>query len=50
MLRDSLVCGMRDVKLQYELLNKDNLSYQNVVDAMFASESAGKNVRMIQNN
>lgn len=48
MLRDRLVCGMRDAKLQYELLKKDKLSYQDVVDAMFTYESAGKDARMIQ--
>lgn len=48
MLRDRLVCGMRDEKLQYELLKRDNLRYQDVVDAMLSSESAGRDVRMIQ--
>ncbi|XP_028174821.1 uncharacterized protein K02A2.6-like [Ostrinia furnacalis] len=48
MLRDRLVCGMSDSKLQYELLKRDNLSYQDVVDAMLSSESAGRDVRMIQ--
>ncbi|CAH0699337.1 unnamed protein product [Spodoptera exigua] len=48
MLRDRLVCGMCDEKLQYELLKRDNLSYQDVVDAMFSSESAGRDVRMMQ--
>lgn len=48
MLRDRLVCGMRDSKLQYELLKKDNLRYQDVVDAMFTYESAGKDARMMQ--
>ncbi|XP_039761434.1 uncharacterized protein K02A2.6-like [Pararge aegeria] len=47
MLRDKLVCGMSDSRLQYELLKKDNLRYQDVVDAMLASESAGRDVRMI---
>lgn len=49
MLRDRLVCGMSDQSLQYELLKKDNLRYQDVVDAMLSSESAGKDVRMIHN-
>ena len=49
MLRDRLVCGMKDHKLQYDLLKKDNLNYDKVVEAMLASESAGKDVRMIQN-
>ncbi|KAI8438719.1 hypothetical protein MSG28_011132 [Choristoneura fumiferana] len=40
MLRDRLVCGMSDHRLQYELLKKDGLTYQNVVDAMLSSESA----------
>lgn len=48
MLRDRLVCGMRDDRLQYELLKRDNLRYQDVVDAMLSSESAGRDVRMIQ--
>lgn len=47
MLRDKLVCGMSDTRLQYELLKKDDLSYQYVVDAMLASESARRDVRMI---
>jgi hypothetical protein len=48
MLRDRLVCGMNDNKLQYDLLKKDNLSYENVVDALLSSESAVRDVRMIQ--
>lgn len=48
MLRDRLVCGMTDRKLQYELLKKDNLQYQDVVDAMISAESAGKDARMMQ--
>lgn len=48
MLRDRLVCGMRDDRLQYELLKKDNLTYHNVVDAMLSSESAGNDVRMMR--
>ncbi|XP_053605087.1 uncharacterized protein K02A2.6-like [Plodia interpunctella] len=47
-LRDRLVCGMCDQKLQYDLLKRDNLRYHDVVDAMFAAESAGRDVRMIQ--
>ncbi|CAK1587556.1 unnamed protein product [Parnassius mnemosyne] len=50
MLRDRLVCGMCDSKLQYELLKRDNLRYQDVVDAMLSAESAGRDVRMIQGN
>lgn len=50
MLRDRLVCGMSDHKLQYELLKKDNLSYQDVVDSILSSESAGKDLRMIVTN
>lgn len=48
MLRDRLVCGMRDDRLQYELLKRDNLCYKDVVDAMLSAESAGRDVRMIQ--
>lgn len=48
MLRDRLVCGMFDRKLQYDLLKKDNLKYKDVVDAMVSAESAGKDVRMMQ--
>lgn len=48
MLRDRLVCGMSDRKLQYELLKKDNLEYKDVVDAMVSAESAGRDVRMMQ--
>lgn len=48
MLRDRLVCGMRDGRLQYELLKRDKLRYQDVVDAMLSSESVGRDVRMIQ--
>lgn len=47
MLRDKLVCGMSDSRLQYELLKRDNLQYQDVVNAMLASESAVRDVRMI---
>ncbi|XP_049883119.1 uncharacterized protein LOC126378773 [Pectinophora gossypiella] len=47
MLRDRLVCGMRDDRLQYELLKRDNLTYKDVVEAMQSAESAGKDVRMI---
>ncbi|XP_061705650.1 uncharacterized protein LOC133516648 [Cydia pomonella] len=47
MLRDRLVCGMNDHKLQYELLKKNKLSYKDVVDAILSSESAEKDVRMI---
>nr|XP_026499742.1 uncharacterized protein K02A2.6-like isoform X1 [Vanessa tameamea] len=48
MLRDRLVCGMCDSRLQYELLKRENLQYQHVVDAMLSSESAGRDVRIIQ--
>ncbi|XP_046972866.1 uncharacterized protein LOC124539615 [Vanessa cardui] len=48
MLRDRLVCGMCDSRLQYELLKRENLQYQHVVDAMLSSESAGRDVRVIQ--
>lgn len=48
MLRDRLVCGMSDKKLQYELLKRDNLQYSEVVDTMLSSESAVKDVRMMQ--
>lgn len=48
MLRDRLVCGMRDERLQYELLKKDTITYQDVVDALLSAESAGRDVRMIQ--
>lgn len=47
MLRDRLVCGMSDRKLQYELLKRDNLGYKDVVDAMLSAESAGKDARMM---
>ncbi|OWR54061.1 putative RAB GDP/GTP exchange factor, partial [Danaus plexippus plexippus] len=47
MLRDRLVCGMINKKLQYELLKKDNLCYEHVVEAMLSSESAGRDVRMM---
>lgn len=47
MLRDRLVCGMRDERLQYELLKRDNLQYQDVVDAMLSSESAVRDVKMM---
>ncbi|XP_045782541.1 uncharacterized protein K02A2.6-like [Maniola jurtina] len=50
MLRDRLVCGMKDRRLQYELLKKDNLRYQDVVDAMLAAETAGKDCHMIQSS
>lgn len=50
MLRDRLVCGMRDRRLQYELLKKNNLNYQDVVDAMLAAETAGKDSYMIQSS
>ncbi|XP_062532911.1 uncharacterized protein LOC134201686 [Bombyx mori] len=48
MLRDRLVCGMSDHKLQYELLKREQLRYEDVLHAMVSSESAGKDVRMIQ--
>lgn len=48
MLRDRLVCGISDERLQYELLSRDNLSYQSVVDALVSSESAGKDIKMIR--
>lgn len=50
MLRDRLVCGMSDHTLQYELLKKDNLTYQDVVDSILSSESAGKDLRMMVTN
>lgn len=49
MLRDRLVCGMRDDKLRYELLKRDNLRYDDVVEMMLSSESAGRDARMMQN-
>ncbi|XP_028164039.1 uncharacterized protein K02A2.6-like [Ostrinia furnacalis] len=48
MLRDRLVCGMNNKQLQYELLKRDTLTYKDVVDAMLTSESAGRDVRIIQ--
>lgn len=50
MLRDRLVCGMRDANLQYELLKRDNLRYEDVVTAMMSAENAGRDARMIQND
>ncbi|XP_039747900.1 uncharacterized protein K02A2.6-like [Pararge aegeria] len=50
MLRDRLVCGMKDRRLQYELLKKDNLHYQDVIDAMLAAETAGKDYHMIHSS
>lgn len=49
MLRDRLVCGMNNHRLQYDLLKTDNLTYDNVVEAMLSSERSGKDVRMILN-
>lgn len=49
MLRDRLVGGMKDHRLQYDLLKRDQLSYDNVVEAMLSSENAVRDVRMIQN-
>lgn len=47
MLRDRLVCGMSDHKLQFELLRRDALEYRDVVDAMLSAESAGRDARMM---
>lgn len=48
MLRDRLVCGMNDHKLQYELLKRDKLRYEDVVDTMLSSENAERDARMMQ--
>lgn len=44
MLRDRVVCGVRDRALQHALLAKDNLTFQIVLDMATAAEAATRNV------
>lgn len=48
MLRDRLVCGIRDESLQKSLLAENDLSLQKVIDRALAAESAIKNVLEIR--
>ena len=49
MLRDRLVCGVRDVRLQRRLLAESNLTFSKALDLAVAAELAEKNVRDLQN-
>ena len=49
MLRDKLVCGVQDVRLQRRLLAESNLTFSKTLDLAVAAELAEKNVRNLQN-
>ena len=45
MLRDRLVCGINDEKIQLKLLaEKDTLTFENAMELALAMEAASKNV------
>ena len=48
MLRDRLVCGVRDSRLQKRLLAESDLTFQKAFDLCQASEVADKNVKELQ--
>ena len=47
-LRDRLVCGMRDEKLKFDLLKRNKLQYQEVLDEMIAAEIAHQDITLMQ--
>ena len=49
MLRDRLVCGVLDYRLQRRLLAESNLTFSKALDLAVAVELAEKNVRDLQN-
>ena len=46
-LRDRLVCGMRDEKLKFDLLKRNKLQYQEVLDEMIAVKIAHQDVTLM---
>ena len=48
MLRDRLVCGLRDASLQKGFLAEKDLTLQNVVDQSLSSEAANLNVKAMR--
>ena len=48
MLRDWIVCGIRDASLQHRLLAEPELTFKKAFDLCQAAESAAKNVRELQ--
>ena len=48
MLRDTLVCGIRDHRLQQRLLAETDLTFQKALDISQATEAAERNARDLQ--
>ena len=48
MLRDRLVCGIRDHRLQQRLLAEADLTFQKALDISQAIEAAERNARDLQ--
>ncbi len=48
MLKDRLVCGIRDRRLQQRLLAERDLTFQKVLDISQAIEAAERNARDLQ--
>ena len=50
MLRDRIVCGIRDKSVQCSLLKELKLTYDTALDTALAAESAKKDAQKLQNN
>ncbi|XP_063245015.1 uncharacterized protein K02A2.6-like [Bacillus rossius redtenbacheri] len=48
MLRDRVVCGVRDKTVQHAMLAKDKLTFQAAIDMATAAETASRNVSDLQ--
>ena len=48
MLQDRLVCGVRDVKVQIQLLAEPNLTFKKAFELSQSAEAAEKNARELQ--
>ena len=48
MLRDRIVCGIEDAKIQQRLLAEPDLTFDKAFELVLASESADKNVKDLQ--
>ena len=48
MVRDSIVCGINNSKIQSRLLQEKNLTYQNPLDTAHAMELAAKDIADMQ--
>ena len=48
MLRDRLVCGIKDEHIQHCLLSEDKLTLQKAMEIALGLEAASKNAKMLQ--